>query len=343
MADQGGEALGVHVADRPPAGVAAMRLRELRRVLRDRWAVGSGILLVALLGCFFAAPLWAAHVAHTTFSDTHLTETISLDGKPTAVVSLLGVPIGPTWRGEFFLGADATGRDLMVRLLYGGRTTVLISAGAVALTLAIAMPLALAAGYFRGRTDALISRLLDLIWSFPALLLGVLLGTALTLKGARIGPWTIDSGSKLIPIAVIGLVYVPYLARPLRAQVLSLRERQFVEAARATGAGPLRIMRTELLAHLRSSVLVLGTLLFANAVVLESALSFLGAGVRPPEPSLGTLIADGIDTVLLSPHLLLIPSITLVLLVLSLTGLAEGLRRALDPRGELSVDLSRGQ
>ena len=343
MSDRGAEGLGVNVADPPPAGLAAVRLRELRRVLGDRWAVGSGILLVALLAGFFAAPLWAAHVAHTTFSDTHLTETISLDGKPTAVVSLLGVPIGPTWHGEFFLGADATGRDLMVRLLYGGRTTVLISAGAVALTLAIAMPLALAAGYFRGRTDALISRLLDLIWSFPALLLGVLLGTALTLKGARIGPWTIDSGSKLIPIAVIGLVYVPYLARPLRAQVLSLRERQFVEAARATGAGPLRIMRTELLAHLRSSVLVLGTLLFANAVVLESALSFLGAGVRPPEPSLGTLIADGIDTVLLSPHLLLTPSITLVLLVLALTGIAEGLRRTLDPRGELSVDLSRGQ
>ncbi len=290
-----------------------------------------------------AAPLWARYVADTGYAETHLSESITIDGEPTNVVSLVGVPIGPTWHAAYFLGADETGRDLMVRLLYGCRASLLISFGALALTLALALPLSLAAGYFRGRVDAVVSRVLDLLWSLPALLLGVLLGTALTLRGVAIGPLTIAAGSKLIPILIIGVVYIPYIARPLRGQVLALRERQFVEAARAAGSRPIRVMRTELLPHLWSSILVLATLLLANAVVLESALSFLGAGVGAPEPSLGTLIAAGVDTVYLSPHLLLVPCVALVLLVLSLSGLAEGLRRALDPRGSLGIDLTRGQ
>lgn len=326
----------------------------LRRIRADRWAVASGALLLLLVCLALAAPLWANYVADTTYSETHLSESIEIDGQQTDVVSLIGVPIGPTWRPAFFLGADETGRDLMVRLLYGLRVTLLISLGALALTLALALPLSLAAGYFRGRVDTVISRLLDLIWSFPALLLGVLLGTALTLKGADLGPITIAGDSKVIPILVIGLVYVPYIARPLRAQVLALRERQFVEAVRAAGASPMQVMRTELLPHLWSSVLVLATVLLANAVVLESALSFLGAGVGPPEPSLGTLIADGVEpgqggraagpgAAGLAPHLFVVPCVVLVLVVLSLSGLAEGLRRALDPRRSLTAELTRGQ
>lgn len=311
--------------------------------MRDRWALASGALFLVLVCLALAAPLWADEVAGTTYSETHLSESVTIDGEPTEVVSLLGIPIGPTWQAEFFLGADETGRDLMVRLLYGLRATLLISFGALALNLVLAIPLALAAGYFRGRVDGVISRILDLIWSFPALLLGVLLGTALTIRGVDIGPITISAGSKLIPILVIGLVYVPYIARPLRAQVLTLREREFVEAARAAGALPLRVMRTELLPHLWSSILVLSTVLIANAVVLESALSFLGAGVGAPEPSLGTLIAAGVDTVRLSPHMLVAPCVAVVLLVLSLSGIAEGARRALDPRHSLAPDLTPGQ
>ena len=168
------------------------------------------------------------------------------------------------------------------------RTTLLIGGGAVLLTLLFAVPLGLAAGYFGGRTDALISRLFDLIWSFPALLLGALLSTAISLNGADIGPITIASGSKLIPLFVIGLVYVPYMTRPLRGQVMALRGRPFIEAARADGMRPVTVMVSELLPHLWTTMLVLSTLLFVNAVVLEAALSFLGAGVGPPEPSLGS-------------------------------------------------------
>ena len=212
--------------------------------------MASGALFLVLLCLMLAAPLWAKHIAGAGFADTNLSDSVTIDGQPTDVVSLGGVPIGPTWQGEFFLGADELGRDLMVRLLYGARNSLVIAFGALALTLTLALPLSLAAGYFRGRVDAVVSRLLDLIWSFPALLLGVLLGTALTIRGATIGPITIDAGSKLIPIVVIGVVYVPYMARPLRGQVLALRERQFVEAARAAGAPPLRVMRRELLPHL---------------------------------------------------------------------------------------------
>ena len=284
-----------------------------------------------------AAPLYASQVAHTTPSENHLTDQIVIDGEPTDVVSLEGVPIGPTWTGTYLLGADENGRDLAVRLLYGARTTLLIGGGAVLLTLLVAVPLGLAAGYLGGRTDALISRLLDLLWSFPALLLGVLLSTAISLNGAQIGPITIASGSKSIPVLVIGLVYVPYMTRPLRGQVMALRGQPFTEAARAGGISPARLMVSELLPHLWSTLIVVSTLLFVNAVVLEAALSFLGAGVNPPEPSLGVLIAAGLDDTVLSPHLLLAPSIALIVIVLSLGGLAEGLRRALDPRGALNL------
>jgi peptide/nickel transport system permease protein len=300
-----------------------------------------GSLFAVIVLAVLAAPLYASQVAHTTPSENHLTDRTVVDGERTDIVSLEGIPIGPTWRGSYLLGADENGRDLAVRLLYGARTSLLIGGGAVLLTLLLSVPLALAAGYLGGRTDVLISRLLDLLWSFPALLLGVLLSTAISISGAQLGPITIASGSKLLPLFVIGLVYVPYMTRPLRGQVMALRGQPFVEAARAAGMRPARLMASELLPHLSTTIVVVSTLLFVNAVVLEAALSFLGAGVNPPEPSLGVLIAAGLEDTVLSPHLLLAPSIALVVIVLALSGLAEGLRRALDPRGAVNFDLLR--
>jgi peptide/nickel transport system permease protein len=315
----------------------------LRRFRRDRAAVLFGWLVLLILLALLAAPLYASEVAHTTPEENHLTDQTTIDGKPTNVVSLDGVPIGPTWQQEFFLGADENGRDLMVRLLYGARASLTVGVGAVVLSLLLAIPLALLAGYRRGRTDAVIARLFDLLWSFPALLLGVLLSTALSIRGIELGPVSIGSGSRLIPIVVIGLVYVPYVARPLRGQVLALREQQFVDAARAAGMRPLPLTFSELMPHLWATLLVLSTLLLVHAVSLEVALSFLGAGIDPPAPSLGTLIDAGLNDVVLSPHLLLAPSVALILIVLSLSGLAEGLRRALDPREALGIGMERGQ
>ena len=310
---------------------------------RDPAALAFGLLFVLILAALLAAPLYASEVAGTGPADNHLTDRIEIDGRPTDVVSLDGTPIGPTWDASYFLGADDNGRDLMVRLLYGARESLTVGAGAVVLSLLLAVPLALLAGYRRGRTDAVITRLFDLLWSFPALLLGVLLSTVLSVRGIQVGPIEIGSGSRLIPIVVIGLVYVPYVARPLRGQVLALREQPFVDAARASGMRPLALTFSELMPHLWATLLVLSTLLLVHAVSLEVALSFLGAGIDPPNPSLGTLIDAGLNDVVLSPHLLLAPSVALVVIVLSLSGVAEGLRRALDPRGALGIGLERGQ
>lgn len=320
-----------------PLVIAARRLR------RDRAALAFGLLLALLVIAFLAAPLYARAVAGTTPDENHITDQVRVDGELRDVVTLEGQPIGPTWAREFFLGADENGRDLMVRLLYGGRTSMLIGLGAVVLSLLLGVPLALAAGYFRGRVDSAISRMLDLVWSFPVLLVGLLLASSVTLRGIEVGPLTISAASEVIPALVIGIVYVPYVARPLRGEVLVLREQRFVEAARSQGMGSSRLMRTELLPHLSTTILALAPLMFANAVVLESALSFLGAGVQAPAPSFGTLIRAGLDNVVLSPHLLLAPSVALTLLVLSLNGLGEGLRRALDPHGAFEVEVVHGQ
>jgi len=314
------------------------RARAFARLRRERIALASGFVFLLLVSACMAAPLWAGQVAHTTPAENHLSDTIVIDAKRTNVVALDGVPIGPTWRARFFLGADGNGRDTMVRLLYGGRNSLLIGVSAALLTTLVALVLGLVAGYFRGIADAVIARALDVIWAFPAIILAVALGVALTLGGLQIGPVTIPAGSKLIAILIIGAVTVPYLARPIRAEVLLLRERDFVEAARAQGAGPLRIMRSELLPNVVPTLIVFFPLLVANAILLEAALSYLGAGIQPPEASWGTMISDGIDSILSAVHLTLVPGGMLVATVLSLNVFADGVRDAVDPRARVRLE-----
>jgi peptide/nickel transport system permease protein len=319
------------------AGLGPWRV-GFRRLRRNKVALVFGFIFVMLVTACLAAPLWANHVAHTGPNENHLTDTIQVDGKTKNVVGLDGVPIGPTWQGEFFLGADSNGRDVMVRLLYGGRNSLLIGVAAAFLTALLSIVLGVAAGYFRGVPDVAIRALLDVLWSFPVIILGVALGVALAIDGLDVGPITISGNSLAVPILIIGLVYVPYMARPLRGQVLSLREREFVEAARAQGAGPTRIMFTEVLPNLSSTVLVFFTLLIANAVLLESALSFLGAGVQPPNPSWGTMIDSGVERLSTAPHLTIVPGLMLVLTVLSLNVFGDGVRDAPDPRAKVRLE-----
>jgi peptide/nickel transport system permease protein len=313
-------------------------LLGLRRLRRNRIALAFGLLFVLLVAACAAAPLWAEHVAHTGPNENHLSDTIEVDGETKNVVSLDGVPIGPTWQGEFFLGADRNGRDIMVRLLYGGRNSLMIGISAALITTILSVILGLLAGYFRGWVDAVTRALLDVMWSFPVIILGVALGVALALGGIKVGPITLEGDSLAIPAGIIGFVTIPYMARPLRGQVLGLREKEFVEAARAQGAGPLRIMFTEILPNLSSTLLVFFTLLSANAVILESALSFLGAGVRPPTPSWGTMIDEGVDRIATAPHLTIVPGLMLVLTVLSLNVFGDGVRDALDPRAKVRLE-----
>ena len=327
---------GGQVEAAPAPGLSPWAL-ALRRLRRNRAALVFGALFFVLVALALAAPLWA-QIADTTPAQNHLSDTIVVHGKTKQVVTFDGVPIAPTWQRKFFLGADNNGRDVAVRLLYGARNSLFIGITASIITASLAVLLGMLAGYFRGWTDAIISRSLDVLWAFPVLLLGVALGVSLALGGLKIGPLHIQGDSKWIPTLIIGVVSVVYLARPIRGQVLSLREKEFVEAARAQGAGPLRIMFGELLPNLASTILVFFPLLVANAILLEAALSFLGAGVQPPEPSWGTMLADGVELLSTAPHLTIVPGLMLVLTVLSLNVFGDGVRDALDPRAKVRLE-----
>jgi peptide/nickel transport system permease protein len=318
-------------------GVGPWRL-SLRRLRRNRVALLFGLLFVVIVAVCLAAPLWAEHVAHTGPNENHLSDTVEVGGETKNVVGLDGIPIGPTWQGRFFLGADSNGRDIMVRLLYGGRNSLVIGIASALITAVLSILLGLVAGYYRGPSDTVIRSVLDVLWSFPVVILGVALGVALALGGVTIGPVTLGEDSLAIPILIIGVVSIPYMARPVRGQVMALREREFVDAARAQGARPLRIMFTEVLPNLSSTIIVFFTLLVANAVLLEAALSFLGAGVQPPNPSWGTMIDDGVERLSTAPHLTIVPGVMLVLTVLSLNVFGDGVRDALDPHATVRLE-----
>jgi peptide/nickel transport system permease protein len=320
------------VAGRSPWYIAYLRLR------RNKVAIGFAVLFVLIVLFCLAAPLWAKHVAHTTPNANNITGKIKIGGKETDVVSPDGTPLGPGLHGRYLLGADQNGRDVMVRLMYGGRTSIYIGVMAALLTTILAVVVGLLAGYYRGWTDSVLSRIMDVIWAFPVLLLGIALGTTLAVGGLKIGPLSIAGDSLWIPILIIGFVYVPYMARPIRGEVLALREKEFVEAAVAQGKGPVRIMFSELMPNLASTIIVFFTLNIANNMLLESALSFLGAGVRAPNASWGTMIADGYQTIYTAPHLTIVPGLMIVLTVLSLNVFGDGLRDALDPRARIRLE-----
>jgi peptide/nickel transport system permease protein len=291
-------------------------------------------------------PLWADHVAHTGPNTTHTLEKVSVGGERRDVVDPTGQPIGPLWLdagGRFFLGADGRlGRDEMVRLMYGGRTSLFVGLTAALITTLLAVVLALLAGYYRGWVDTVISRALDVIWSFPVLLLAISLGVALAVGGLQLGPLQISGGSIWIPILIIGVVLIPYMGRPLRGQVLSLREKGFVEAAIAQGAGSGRIMLGELLPNLASTIIVFFTIDVAYSMLLEASLSFLGVGVQPPNASWGTMIAGGQDLITSAPLLTILPGAMILLTVLSLNVVGDGLRDALDPKSKLRLEARTG-
>ena len=172
----------------------------------------------------------------------NITEVLHYGGKATDVVGLTGIPTGPTWHSSFFLGADTSGRDLAVRLLYGGRNSLEIGVVATLITMILATVLGTIAGYFRGPVDGLLTRFFELLWAYPALLLGIALGVSLQVGGLSLGLFTLQAGSLMVPAVIIGVVYIPYVGKPIRAQVVTLREREFIDAARQQGLGPIRIM-----------------------------------------------------------------------------------------------------
>jgi peptide/nickel transport system permease protein len=340
---------GVAITGRSPWYLAWRRLR------RNYVALVSLVVFIVIVVACALAPVYAHHIAHTGPNATHVDETVNVGGKQEPVISggavydpktgtfdVQSVKIlGPTWfagHGRFFLGADNLGRDVAVRLLYGGFNSLKIGIGSGLICTFVAVVLALLAGFFGGWVDWIITRFFDLIWAFPVLLLAIALGSALSINGFHHFGISIEPGSLWIPTLVISYVLIPYVGRPVRGQILSLREKEFIDAAIGQGASPLRVMFSDLLPNIASTILVFFTLIIANNILTEAGLSFLGAGVRLPDPSWGNLIASGQNQLVTAPWLTLIPGTAIVLTVLSLNIFGDGLRDALDPRAKVRIE-----
>ncbi|WP_019587704.1 ABC transporter permease [Deinococcus apachensis] len=232
-------------------------------------------------------------------------------------LSDMGSPLPPTH--NFWFGTDALGRDVYSRLVYGTRTSMLIAVLANLIATTVALTLGTIAGYFGGLVDTLIMRLTDILISFPVLLLAAFLAAVL-----RPGIGVI--------VSVIGGVSWFYLARIIRAELLSIRHREYIDAARALGASDARILFRHAIPQVLGQVLVYGTLNFSTTVLFVAALSYVGIGVQPPTPDWGNMIADGSQYLTVSPWLVIFPGVFLGLSVLSFNLLGDGLRDALDPK-----------
>jgi peptide/nickel transport system permease protein len=328
-------------AELETAGASPWRL-AWRRLRRNKVGLAMlGLFVVIVLACL-AAPLYAKHIAHTDPFRSNIEGKTIVNGKVVPVMQEsstglgLGVtPIGPTWDPHhYFLGADNQGRDVAARLLYGGRNSLLIAVAAAILTCIVGTIIGLAAGFFGGAVDGVLSRLLDVVWAFPVYLFAICLSTVLLTSSYTIGPIRIEAGSLALPIVIIGIVYVPYVGRSVRGEVLSLREREFVEAAIGMGSSSWRLLRSDIFPNVVTTVIVLFPLMIALAMVTEAALSFLSIGVQPPDASWGTIILDGQSLLYTRPTVALAPGIAIVLTVLALNVLGDAVRDALDPRAK---------
>jgi peptide/nickel transport system permease protein len=324
----------------PAQGPWSLAWAKLRR---DRASIiALAVLLTLVLACL-AAPIYASDVSHT---DPFLS---NIDGviygthtevmpQSTEGIGLGVTPIGPSWRPAYFLGADDQGRDVMARLLYGGRASLLIAGSATIICLIFAGMIGIVAGFFGGWIDAVLSRILDVLWAFPIYLLAISLSIVLINSTLTVGPFVLDSSSLLLPILIIGIVYVPYVARPVRGQVLSLTRSDFVLAARALGVPRHRILLRDILPNITTTLIVFAPLMMALNLLTESALSFLSIGVQAPTASWGTIIQDGESLIYTRPMVAIAPGLAIVITVLALNILGDGVRDALDPKAKMRAD-----
>ena len=312
--------------------------------MRDRAAVAALAVFVLIVILCLLAPAYAAWAGVNPFRST-LDAVIKINGQDVPIMEQstegLGLgftPIGATWElGNYFLGADSQGRDVMARLLYGGLNSLLIASAATLMTLIIGTALGLTAGFFGGIADTVLSRILDILWAFPVYLLAISLSIVLIAQGIDIGPITIESGSLWLPIFIIGVVYIPYVARPVRGQVMALRESEFVLAAIGLGVPSHRILLRDILPNVSTTLIVFVPIMMALNMLTESALSFLSIGVQPPNASWGTIIQDGQTLLYTRPLVAMAPGIAIVITVLALNVLGDGLRDALDPRSKIRI------
>jgi peptide/nickel transport system permease protein len=313
-----------------------------RKLRRDRAAMVALVGLVAIVVVCLAAPLYAHYIAGNDPFRPNLDGTVTFGGVQHDILQaadnplhLGAAPIGPTWHGPYFLGADNQGRDVASRLLYGGRDSLLISSAATVICLVLAALIGILAGYSGGIVDQVLSRLLDVLWAFPVYLLAISLSIVLISQDLHIGPFTLAADNLLLPISIIGIIYVPYAARPVRGQVLQLQRSEFVLAAISIGAPRARILLRDILPNVVSTLIVFAPLIMALNLLTETALSFLSIGVQAPAASWGTIMADGQTMLYLRPMVAAAPGVAVMLTVLCLNVLGDGVRDALDPRAKL--------
>jgi peptide/nickel transport system permease protein len=220
---------------------------------------------------------------------------------------------------KYWLGADRLGRDQLSRLIYGARVSLLIGVGGVTMAVCLGILIGVTAGWYRGVWDEVLMRLMDGLSAFPSLLLALALVA-------------ITGGTVLNIILVVGIVGTPWVARVIRSQVLSLREREFIVAVRGLGARPARIMLKHLIPNCLAPVIVQASLAIAAAILLEAALSFLGVGVRPPTPTWGGMLRHAFETVGQAPWLTVSPGVMIFLVVLAFNFFGDALRDVLDPK-----------
>ncbi|SDS13032.1 ABC transporter permease [Microterricola viridarii] len=279
----------------------------LRRLVRDPASLVSMLVIVLIFAFALAAPLIAELTGHgptEQFRETGL--------------SPAGIPVAPN--SEFLLGTDQLGRDILVRLAYGAQISLLVGVVASLFAAGIGITVGLTAGFFGGATDTVLSRVMDLVMSIPFLLCAIALVSVL-------GP------SLTLSIAVIVFFSWTGLGRVIRGQVLALKHREFVEAARSLGASGFSIMYRDVLPNLIVPILIYTTLMIPSAIVFEATLSFLGLGIVPPTPSWGGMLADAANNslYLVAWWMVIVPGTALLVTTLSFNLLGDGLRDALDP------------
>ncbi|OUJ03235.1 ABC transporter permease [Acetobacter cibinongensis] len=310
-----------------------------RALLRNPSALVALAVLAFMVLASLLAPVYAHHIAKVDPFTSNVAGSILVNGQAVDIMQPndnplhLGLsPIGPTGHAAYLLGADSQGRDVAARLLYGGRNSLLISASAAVICLVLAAIAGIAAGFFGGLIDSILSRMMDIMWAVPVYLFAISLSIVTVSQGLHIGPFVIEADNLLIPIVIIALVYVPYAARPIRGRVLALRQAEFVTASRCLGVPQWRIVLYDILPNVMTTLVVMGPLLMALALLAESALSFLSIGVQAPAASWGTIIQDGEGLIYTRPMVAIAPGLAIVIVVLALNILGDGLRDALDVR-----------
>jgi peptide/nickel transport system permease protein len=304
------------------------------RLKKDKIAIISAVIILLIIAVALLAPLI---VKLNGFPPDQFNKT-NADGQPLLNTRDGGIPIGGLWGSgmstEHWLGVEPqNGRDVFSRLVYGTRVSLLVALGGTIIAIVIGTVVGMVSGYFRGWVDTLLSRLMDIMLSFPTLLFVMALTPVIASRGQDL--FGIPDDNKLrmgVLMFVLGFFGWAYLARIVRGQVLSLREREFVEAARSLGAGPIYVIFRQILPNLLPTLLVYSTLIIPTNITAEAALSFLGVGVKEPTSSWGRMISDASGWYEVDPLYLFFPGLALFITVLAFNLLGDSVRDALDPR-----------